>query len=1098
MEPDSTATAIGAVDKAPDVAVPEIPTLAPPVTPASPLEADETTEKPQDKTGGDPRHDDGSSDDSITNKTIQFLSTATPETLGAIAVGLAAATYFVLGQVGLLLIGAFAGAAGVVSWEARNPEVARNIRGEKGVDALTRILDYKGALSVVAGPDGDDGEDAPFRGFEDFQPETRDALNGLVDAVIRDYVNWWYAPLVPSDKAFALSCRKVLTSFLLSVSNRLSKNRPADTFLDFLTNSSSIVIVFFSELATALADMPADGSRTVADAIYNYLAANPDSNLANLLNKKQQATKLRMVAEDLLGFLDRPTYDCDPARTFLREILAGVALETTLTSCSKAEWINGWIVHLLEAGEPDFNQAIDVGMQTGSDPSTFADLDGNVGNIGLTKGNRNSLDMEKVRRKESVAHKKKLSKADEEMEALEEMRKLNQMIADEDARRKRESVAVAQPPPRPQAESASATEASSRLADALKRNVDTLDMQHDTAQDLANPQSPEPPSATSQGPASPKDGFREDASSKRDSVHTPLTPGSSAMDTPSSRPSSPRRPDSGGQFTNFDQIVPPAQDDPDLSDSEQRNKGPPPLTLHNAVISIHDDGMPDSKNWIKTKPSSDFLIQVEPATSHYPGWMIVRKYSDFESLHEVLARIAKISGATAFTEQHNTLPSWKQHTKSSLRGELERYCRDACWYKPLAESEGMKRFLEKNTTHVRGPSKTGFEAFESMGKNVLGVLTSAPKGVAEGGKVVVGGVTGVLGNIGLGSRKNTSSSLQDTTATATGSGANSNRLSLSLSSPKLETSLSSGSLPLKKRDSMDSQRSSVISTQPTKVAPMERRPSFDADGGLQPLGTERCDGPSPASALSSREHSRAPSLAPSREPIRSPSSTSLSGMKLPPPPNDMPDDYVCVAGGKPPQPGDGGASPSPMNPSPPNGGLSRKPSARKPRQFAPLSEQETGVAVELVFAIITELYTLSSAWNFRRTLLGAAKSYLLRPGNPSLASIRSMIQYSVLDGASSDAGIAAQLRRLRENSLPTPEELAAWPKEPSAEDKEKLRANARRLLIQSGVPAALSGVMGQSATSDALGRVFDCLQVEEVARGLLFGIVLQAARVITH
>ncbi|EJT80647.1 PX domain-containing protein [Gaeumannomyces tritici R3-111a-1] len=1089
MKPDSsTATAIEAIDKAPDVTVPEIPTLAPPVTPTSPLEAVETAEKPQHKTGSDPRHDDGSSSDSITNKTIQFLSTATPETLGTIAVGLAATTYFVLGSLGILLIGAFAGAAGVISWEARSPEVARNVRGEKGVDALTRILDYKGALSVAAEADGKDGEDAaPFRGFEDFQPETRDALNGLVDAVIRDYVNWWYAPLVPSDKAFALSCRKVLTSFLLSVSNRLSKKRPADTFLDFLTNSSSIVIVFFSELATALADMPADGSRTAADSIYNYLAANPDSNLANLLNKKQQAAKLRMVAEDLLGFLDRPTYDCDPARTFLREILAGVALESTLTSCSKAEWINGWIVHLLEAGEPDFNQAIDVGMQTGSDPSTFADLDGNVGNIGLTKGNRNSLDMEKARRKESMAHKKKLSKADEEMEALEEMRKLNQMIADEDSRRKRESMAAVQPPPRPQAESASATEASSRLADALKRNVDTLDMQPDTAQGLANPQSPEPPSATSQGPASPKDAFREDASSKRGSVHTPLTPGSSAMDTPSSQPSSPRRPDSGGQFTSFDQLVPPAQDDVELSDSEQLNKGPPPLTLHNAVISIHDDGMPDSKNWIKTKPSSDFLIQVEPATSHYPGWMIVRKYSDFESLHEVLARIAKISSATAFTEQHNTLPSWKQHTKSSLRGELERYCRDACWYKPLAESEGMKRFLEKNTTHVRGPSKTGFEAFESMSKNVLGVLTSAPKGVAEGGKVVVGGVTGVLGNIGLGSRKNTSTSLQDTAATVTPSGTSSNRLSLSLSlsSPKLETSLSPGSLPLRKRDSMDSQRSSVISTQPSKVAPMERRPSFDADGG----------------PLSSREHSRAPSLAPSRDPIRSPSSTSLSGMKLPPPPNDMPDDYECAAGVKPLQPIDGGASPSPMNPSPPSGGgsgLSRKPSARKPQQFAPLSEQETGVAVELVFAIITELYTLSSAWNFRRTLLGAAKSYLLRPGNPFLASIRSMIQCSVLDGAGTDAGVAAQLRRLRENALPTPDELAAWPAEPSAEEKERLRTSARRLLIQSGVPAALSGVMGQSATADALGRVFDCLQAEEVARGLLFGIVLQAVRVITH
>jgi hypothetical protein len=31
-----------------------------------------------------------------------------------------------------------------------------------------------------------------------------------------------------------------------------------------------------------------------------------------------------------------------------------------------------------------------------------------------------------------------------------------------------------------------------------------------------------------------------------------------------------------------------------------------------------------------------------------------------------------------------------------------------------------------------------------------------------------------------------------------------------------------------------------------------------------------------------------------------------------------------------------------------------------------------------------------------------------------------------------------------------------------------------------------------------LGRIFDCLQIEEVARGLMFGIILQAMRIITH
>jgi hypothetical protein len=154
--------------------------------------------------------------------------------------------------------------------------------------------------------------------------------------------------------------------------------------------------------------------------------------------------------------------------------------------------------------------------------------------------------------------------------------------------------------------------------------------------------------------------------------------------------------------------------------------------------------------------------------------------------------------------------------------------------------------------------------------------------------------------------------------------------------------------------------------------------------------------------------------------------------------------------------------------------------------------------MELLFAVIKELYTLSSAWNIRRTLLTAAKSFLLRPGNPSLVSIQSLIQGSLLDDNTSDDGIATYIRKLRENSLPTEEERKAWPAELTAAEKEELREKARKLFIQSSVPAALMGIMGQSATNEALGRVFDCLQVEEVARGLFFGLILQAVRVVTH
>jgi len=155
------------------------------------------------------------------------------------------------------------------------------------------------------------------------------------------------------------------------------------------------------------------------------------------------------------------------------------------------------------------------------------------------------------------------------------------------------------------------------------------------------------------------------------------------------------------------------------------------------------------------------------------------------------------------------------------------------------------------------------------------------------------------------------------------------------------------------------------------------------------------------------------------------------------------------------------------------------------------------VTVELVFAMINELYTLSSAWTFRRTLLNAAKTFLLRPGG-QLESIRVMIQDTVLDAQTSDAGIAAHLLKIRGNALPTEEELKAWPPEKTKEEKEALKIKARKLLVERGMPQALTSVMGAQASGEALGRVFDCLQVEEIARGLVFGLLLQALRAVTQ
>ncbi|KAI2606035.1 PXA domain-containing protein [Hypoxylon fragiforme] len=1013
----------------------------------------------------------------IVTKVLQFLSTATPRTLGAIAIGLSAMTYFVLGQIGLLLIGAVAGITLFASWESRHPEVSRAVHGERGYDFLGRILDSTPKSSANTEQNDENDSQTLAKSFDDLQPETRQALHGFVDAVIRDYVDWWYGPIVPSDKSFPLSCRKVLVNFLLTISNRLSRKRPADAFVDFLTHTCSIIIVFMSEMSSAYSELSSNS--TAADAIYNYLASNTEAPLSNLLDKKQQAGKFKMVAEDLLSFLERPTYDCDPARVFLREILATVILEGTLQTCSKAEWINGWIVYLLESGETDLSQAIDDAIQ---DQKVFSDVDGNVGNIGLSRGNRNSYEMDRARRKE-VVHKKKLSRADEEMEkAMEEMKRLNQMIAEADEKAKADP-------------NENCTNASRLLGNALEKNAKELDLKIDEKPNKASLEKPKELSPLSEASSEAKSRNSED----RAQLGSPLSP-RSPLDTSNynSSPSnaSERR---STRFTSFDQLVPPAKEETE----EDESRNPPPLTLHNATITIHDD-VGNDKGRLRGKPSWEYLLQIEPATSQYPGWMVMKTYPQFESLHESLRRIATISGSTAFLEAFAIFPSWKVHTRSSLRGEIERYMRTACTEKPLAESEVFKRFLDKSQ-ETRMDNNKGF-SFESVGKGVLGVLQNAPKGAFDGGKVVVGGVTGVFGNIGLG-RKSTNSSLNDLqTKEANVNPSPSSARPLSMPAlPRMDSASSVNGSGMS-RDSLDSQRSSVISVQPGKMAPMERRFSTQVDAdqdSLHPARADRWERAS-ASGTSSKVHSRASSTAALRSPIRSPSELSFTNIKLPPPPDEISDDYgspvstrlsvdgnaraISALNGTPP------IRSSQGDKSPQASGAVKRPS----RQYAPLSEQETRVAVELLFAVINELYTLSSAWNIRRTLLTAAKTFLLRPGNPSLISIQSLVQDSVLEANTSDSGIASHLRKLRENTLPTEEERKGWPKELTSEEKEELRVKARKLFIQSGVPTALMGIMGQSATSEALGRIFDCLQIEEVARGLFFGVMLQAARVITH
>ncbi|KAI4089965.1 MAG: hypothetical protein LQ344_005066 [Seirophora lacunosa] len=998
---------------------------------------------------------------SVLDQLLRWLSTASNEVLGACLAGLGATTYFVLGRVGLVLIGLVGGIVLHATWEENASQSDAHADGmkerarrkrEDGLKILHKVLDWRRECKSF---DTDDIQVLTAAqkqlDFSNFKPATGAALTALTDAVIRDYVKyayypvfklwdlannprWWYQPVLPRDLSFPSACRQTLTRFVLSISFHLSRKRAADVFLDFLTNSSSIIIVFLNELATALT-ASADTEDGPTDIIHQYLEHNPSSSLASLLDLDQQKRKLRDASDDILqSFLDRKAYDCEPVKVFLRQILAGVCLEMTVQSCSKPEWINGWIVYLLEEAEPELMNAFDAGVGKVTDTQSRAYVANTTGELAYTMESPDDPAGDGY-----SGHRRTVSRAEEAMDqAMQEAKRLSEMIAAEEAKSPHGS------------ENLAASETTSGAG---------------------------PTPTSSQGDLS---GLANGSTPSLAGDHAAI-------------PSAQQLPDAqlASSFTSFDQLV-HSQAPTALQSGHVRTQSiVPPLTLHNASISIFDDAAPGDKGTSRSKPTFDFLLQVEPATPQHPGWMIARKYADFETLHEVLRRISVVSGVPEFADRHTAIPGWKHRSKETLRVDLENYVRDALSFSRLAESEGMKRFLEKEQGLGKSsPSakQGGFgfptpAAFETMGKGMLDVLAAAPKGAAGGGKAIFGGVAGVLGGVGsLGQKKQASAG-------------NSKPTQASISNiTRVETNRSPAADTQTSHKPLESSWVSANEPNRSTTSPLEAKL---ADGEKPTVKHDPSPSSTPDQTTQPADANDPPTnigLALQSEAFVNDDENSL---QLPPPPSEIPDDWST----SPPPPPKSASTEEPIltASSAPSSSIPPAPRPYDHELKPPLTEPETRVAVELFFATITAVYTLSSSvWSIRRTLLTAAKNFLLRPGNPNLEAIRVLIQDSVIDANISDAGLAGHIRKIRENALPTEAELKDWPPPMGPEEKARLKLKARKLLVEKGMPQALTSVMGQAASGEAVGRVFDALQVEEVARGVMFALVLQALRAVTQ
>ena len=820
------------------------------------------------------------------------------------------------------------------------------------------------------------------------------------------------------------------------------------------------MVVFLSELSVAL-KAPGVDTASSMDAVSQYLENHKESNLANVLDQKEQGRKLRVVADDVLKtFLDAKAYHCNPMRVFLKEVLAGLILEPMLQSCSKADWINGWIVYLLEEGEPDIMSAISTGVSE----TASAELSKRVAVDGQHK-NLQTSSCEPNTQKQSPHDEREVYLTDDATKmAMLEAKRLSEMIAAEEASRDQtvnehvSSTTSTRAPPTP----------TSSQSDLPGTDSNLLPDKYVAA-------APGELASTRMGSSKPLG---------EDFVATTA-------------------------FTNFDQL-----DIPIRPASQASHAGP--LSLLNAKIVIFDDSQPGERGNVRSKPATEYLLQVEPAPPHHPGWMIARKYADFEMLHEVLRRISVVSGVPKFAQKYTSLPTWKNKSKDALCLDLESYLSEALCQISLAECEGMKRFLEKDQaiSKLSDPKvNLGFpspETFQTVGKGMLDVLVNAPKGAAGGGKALFEGVSGVF------QKKSTNAdairSSKPATAVDEVIGLTQRRSTSSRSNTEKHTDddtevlqFSPGRRPRHVEENRES--STSVSTDPERATTFLSRPSGDAFDRRNALGS----------------HDETRSFAHSEQPF--PEQDSLEAqpagrsnrddiqISLPPPPSEISEGYEPSKLRRHSSPADSWLSEHKQGDATLSGTLSsiqthiseiesmtaRNKGLPFPKKAtSPMTIEETQIAVELLFAMISELYTLSSVWNIRRTLLNAAKAFLMRPGNPSLEAIRALLQERVIDANVSDEGMAAHVDKLRENTMPTEEEQARWPSPLSTAESTTLRQKARKLLIEQGIPPALKGIMGSNASTEALAKVFDSLQMESVSRGLIFALMVQCIRTMIH
>ena len=464
----------------------------------------------------------------------------------------------------------------------------------------------------------------------------------------------------------------------------------------------------------------------------------------------------------------------------------------------------------------------------------------------------------------------------------------------------------------------------------------------------------------------------------------------------------------------------------------------PQETLHGAKITLMDLSTDSGAGKpIRQKATLSYMITIEPASGRVPGWVAIKQFADFESLHDVLKRLAYVGGLKMFPAE---LPEWKGKMHQPLADELESYLKVALSTKQLADSEAMKRFFGKEITEQSLAKKKAWTPLKGVGN-----VKDAVKSSAEGSQKLF---AAAWANTGINKKKANvppSKSREDVSIKEI------TKEDIP-TTPDEDTSYHS---PLF--------RESATFPKDSPNQALEHNSTSESLNGYTYLGGGELSRSMSSTSVTSDSTSEAPEQTP--RPPQPPNFANALPIATPEP-------TIRTVSSQ--------SSPPPL-PIPPK---EVKLKSTKPE----LSENDAQQILDIGFSILSEFYALSPrTWMIRKSLLNLLKSLLISNGRSYIETIRGMIQEDLIKKClTSDEWLASQVKTMTEAMWPT----VPWP----PIDDEAYKRQAKELFLTKLVPETMRGLMGGAATTQALEIVFEALQDQRVAKGIMVALMCDVIR----